>query len=155
MKKIVSIIVVSMALWMASFGAYAQQTPTPPDTQARVGSNLVNQVSAANFKTVAEVPALQQNVLTTAAAAAASRLLNIATDNYAEVSAIRGAALAVALKSFQTMNAQESMALAKSMSADQAQQMQQLLAALNAGGIGTKTMQTVPPVSVAPPAGGQ
>ena len=119
-----------------------------------MGQNLFNQVSAANFKTVAEVPALQQNVLTTAAAAAASRLLNIATDNYAEVSAIRGAALAVALKSFQTMNAQESMALAKSMSADQAQQMQSLMSALNMGGVQTKSMQSVPPVSTPPPAGG-
>ena len=152
MKKLHPVLAMFAALSIALFAPLATaQTAVPDDTTARVAQNLVNQVSAANFKAVAEHPALGANILTQAAASTAARMLNIAADNYAEVSAIRGAALSVALKSFQTMSAQESMALAKSMQADQASQIQQLMAALNAGGIGTKVMQTVPPITAAAP----
>ena len=147
-------IIAAIALVVFAVPAMAQTAP-PEDTQARTAANLVNQVSAANFKAVAEHPALANNILSQAAASAASNILQTAAAGFARQQAIADASLAVALKAFNTMNAQESMALAKSMQADQASQMQQLMAAINSGGVMTKSMQTVPPVSVAPPAGGQ
>ena len=147
--KLLATITLALGLMFGAGAVTAQATApaTPEDTQARTAANLVNQVSAANFKAVAEHPALANNILSQAAASAASNILQVAASSFARQQAIADAALAVSLKSFQTMNAQESMALAKSMQADQAQQMQQLMAAINSGGVMTKGMQTVPPVS--------
>jgi glycerol-3-phosphate O-acyltransferase len=152
--KLIPTLMLSVAM-LFSAGASAQVSPAPDDTQARTAANLVNQVSAANFKAVAEHPALANNILSQSAAAVASQMLQNLAASAARRTAIADAALAVSLKAFNTIDAKESISLAKTISSDQANQMMQLLQALNAGGVGNKSMMSVPPVSVPPPAVGQ
>lgn len=127
----------------------AAQVAEPQDTQARTAANLVNQVSAANFKAVAEHPATANNILSQAAAAAASTVLSSAASSFDRRQSIADAALAVALKSFNTMDPKESLSLAKGMSSDLSQQMMQLLTAINAGGVASKSQMNVPPAVIA------
>jgi len=148
MKKLIYMCAISAAMMFGMNAAWAQESPTPDDTQARIGSNLVNQVSAANFKTVAEVPALQQNHATTAAAAFHARMLNLAADNYQAMSMIQSANMAALLRMLREQSPEYSIALSKSMDAGLAGQQSNLGAGLAGGQIFSKTAQSTPPVSV-------
>lgn len=153
-KTILASAVVGASLVMCS-PAYAQAVPAaapaPADTQARTAANLVNQVSAANFKAVAEHPATANNILSQAAAAAASRMLSIGADNYQEMSAIRAANLATMLRKLGEQSVQNSLATSQALSSRASQEMMMLLATINGGGVAVKSMQTVPPVSAPVP----
>ena len=149
MKSIIAIFAISASLMFSGLAA-AQD-----DTRARTTANLVDQVSAANFKAVAEHPATANNILSQAATAAASRMLSIGADNYQEMSAIRAANLATMLRKLGEQSVESSLATSQALSSRASQEMMQLLATLAGGGVGAKTMQSVPPVSVPPPAGGQ
>ena len=156
MKHRISVIAIAIAGAMMFSGiAAAQAAPRADDTTARVAQNMVNQSSAANYSVLTNVTALSQNRSNSAYATFENQILQTAAQNFAEISALRGAALGVTLKSFQTMDPKEALAVAKSIAADQSQQTMQMLGALNAGGIANKAQMTVPPVSVPPPAAGQ
>jgi len=59
------------------------------------------------------------------------------------------------LRKLGEQSVESSLATSQALSSRASQEMMQLLATLAGGGVGAKTMQTVPPVSVPPPAGDQ
>lgn len=148
MMKRMTMIMVSVSMLVGGFLvaplAAAQGVPEPEDTQARTAANLVNQVSAANFKAVAEHPATYNNILGQAAVSAASTMLQSNAASFGRRQAIADAALAVSLKSFNTMDPKESLSLAKGMSSDLSAQIVQMLSAINAGGASARSQTNIP-----------
>jgi len=144
-KTIMAGVMASMFLFAPFASAQtAPASPVPTDTQARTAANLVNQVSAANFKAVAEHPATYNNILGQAAASAAATMLQSNSASFGRRQAIADAALAVSLKSFSTMDPKESLSLAKGMSSDLSQQIMQLMSVINAGGVTARSQTNVP-----------
>lgn len=138
MSKILSVFFI--AFFLLPFGVQAQSIESE-----NAGENWANQLAAANLKASADAPISAQNMSTQAAAAAFARVLQTGADNYANISAIREAAVTVAIKAMLTMDPKEAMAVTKTMQSDQAQQIMSLMSALGGGQQAAKVAQTTPP----------
>ena len=148
MKIVRSISIALVAMWAIGFtvpAAAQNAPPQPQDTTQRAGMNLVNQSSGAAYSTLTNATSLAQNRSNASYAVFENMVLQTAAQNVQEISALRGAALGVTLKSFQTMDSKEALAVSKSIAADQNQQTMQMLGALNAGGVANRSQMSVPP----------
>lgn len=115
---------------------------------ATVNEQVTDAVTQSNVKTIAEAPAESQALLSKMMASAAGLAMQNAVAHQQQMNAISQAATTVAVNKLLNMDPSEALSLVKANSGnDVAQQMQQLLAALNSGQQGVKSAQTTPPVT--------
>ena len=110
--------------------------------------NTASTVADTNRKTLGDGPAIAQNMVYAAMAQAQALAAQNAVSQQQQMNSISNAATASMVDRLIHVDPMESVAVNKLMTGnDQAASIQALLAALSTGGIGTKNMQTVPPVT--------
>ena len=113
-----------------------------------VNPQAVDSVTIDNVKTVAGSGADAQAVLNKALSHSMAILFEDAVGSASRRSHIADMAMAAAVKDLVTVDPQEAVSIAKTMTGnDLAQQLAQLLTALGSGQQGVKTAQTTPPVT--------
>ena len=115
--------------------------------------NTMSSVADTNRKALGDGPAIAQNIVYSAMAQAQALAAQNAVSQQQQMNSISNAATASMVDRLIHVDPMQSVAVNKLMTGnDQASSIQALLAALSAGGVGTKNMQTVPPVTAPGPA---
>lgn len=115
--------------------------------------HTMSSVADTNRKTLGDGPAIAQNMVYSAMAQAQALAAQNAVAQQQQMNSISNAATSAMVDKLINTDPMESVAVNKMLTGnDQAASIQALLSALSAGGIGTKNMQTVPPVTAPPPA---
>ena len=113
-----------------------------------VNEQAVDSLTIDNVKTVAAAGAEAQATMSKGIATAVNILVNDAVASSSRRNNIADGAMAAALKDMVTVDPQEAISIAKTMTGnDLAQQLAQLLSAINSGQQSTKAAQTTPPVT--------
>ena len=113
-----------------------------------VNEQVVDSVTIDNVKTIAASGAEAQATISKALSSAIGILVNDAVASSSRRNNIADGAMAAALKDMVTVDPQEAISIAKTMTGnDLAQQLAQLLTSLGSGQQAVKTAQTTPPVT--------
>ena len=113
-----------------------------------VNPQVIDSVTTDNVKTVAAAGSEAQATMSKAVSTAVGILVNDAVASSSRRNNIADMAMAAAVKDLVTVDPQEAISIAKTMTGnDLAQQLAQLLSAINSGQQSVKSAETTPPVT--------